>query len=72
MMGVLIYYVMVNNLCKGQCNVVVGLLMIVVQVISMIVGFWLMYVIMGLCSLFIWGDFIVYIMIGIFMFMMYM
>ncbi|MTH62803.1 ABC transporter permease [Paracoccus shanxieyensis] len=67
--GALIYHVTVNNLRKGQRNAVVGLLMTVAQAISMIAGFWLMYAIMGLRSSPIRGDFIVYIMTGIFMFM---
>jgi ABC-type polysaccharide/polyol phosphate export permease len=65
----LIYHVTVNNLRKGQRNAIVGLLMTVVQAIAMIVGFYLIYAIVGVRHSPIRGDFIVYIMTGIFMFM---
>lgn len=65
----LIYHVTVNNLRKGQRNAVIGLLMTVVQAITMIAGFYMMFAIMGVRSSPIRGDFIVYIMTGIFMFM---
>ncbi len=65
----LIYHVTVNNLRKGQRNAVVGLIMTVVQSIAMILGFYLIYAIVGVRTSPIRGDFIVYIMTGIFMFM---
>lgn len=65
----LIYHVTVNNLRKGQRNAVVGLIMTVVQAISMILGFYLLFAIMGVRHAPIRGDYIVYIMSGIFMFM---
>lgn len=65
----LIYHVTVNNLRKGQRNAVVGLLMTVVQAMVMIVAFLILFVIMGIRSSPIRGDFIVYIMTGIFMFL---
>lgn len=65
----LIYHVTVNNLRKGQRNALVGLLMTVMQTIAMIFGFWLMFAIMGVHRSPIRGDFIVYLMTGIFMFM---
>ena len=65
----LIYHVTVNNLRKGQRNAVVSLLMTVAQAVAMIAGFWLMFAIMGVRKAPIRGDFIVYIMTGIFMFM---
>lgn len=64
----LIYHVTVNNLRKGQRNAVVGLLMTVAQAVAMIAGFWLMFAIIGVRKSPIRGDFIVYIMTGIFMF----
>lgn len=65
----LIYHITANNLRKGQRNAVVGLLMTVAQAVVMIVGFYLMFAIMGVRKSPIRGDFIVYIMTGIFMFM---
>jgi ABC-type polysaccharide/polyol phosphate export permease len=65
----LIYHITANNLRKGQRNAVVGLLMTVAQALVMIAGFYLMYIIMGVRKSPIRGDFIVYIMTGIFMFM---
>ena len=65
----LIYHVTVNNLRKGQRNALVGLLMTVMQAIAMILGFYLIYAIVGVRTSPIRGDFIVYIMTGIFMFM---
>lgn len=65
----LIYHLTVNNLRKGQRNAVVGLIMTVAQAITMIAGFYLMFYIMGVKTSPIRGDFIVYIMTGIFMFM---
>lgn len=65
----LIYHVTVNNLRKGQRNAVVGLVMTVAQAMAMIAGFWLMFAIMGVRKSPIRGDFIVYLMTGVFMFM---
>ncbi|TWI34355.1 ABC-type polysaccharide/polyol phosphate export permease [Paracoccus sulfuroxidans] len=65
----LIYHVTVNELRKGQRNAVVGLLMTLVQGLVMIIGFYAMFWIIGVRKSPIRGDFIVYIMTGIFMFM---
>ena len=65
----LIYHVTVNELRKGQRNAIVSLLMTVVRSVAMIAGFFLMFVLLGVRQSPIRGDFIVYIMSGIFMFM---
>ncbi|MDT1063256.1 ABC transporter [Paracoccus sp. CPCC 101403] len=65
----LIYHVTANNLRKGQRNAIVGLLMTVVRGIMMILGFYLLFVIIGVRRSPLRGDFTVYIMTGIFMFM---
>lgn len=65
----LIYHVTVNELRKGQRNAVVGLLLTLVQSLVMILGFFAMFWIIGVRQSPIRGDFIVYIMTGIFMFM---
>ncbi|WP_347266909.1 ABC transporter [Paracoccus sp. (in: a-proteobacteria)] len=65
----LIYHVTVNNLRKGHRNAIVGLIMTVLQAIAMIAGFYLIFAIMGVRRAPIRGDYLVYIMSGIFMFM---
>ena len=65
----LIYHVTVNNLRKGHRNAVVGLIMTVMQAIAMIAGFYLVFAVMGVRRAPIRGDYLVYIMSGIFMFM---
>lgn len=65
----LIYHVTVNNLRKGQRNAVVGLVMTVMQSLAMILGFYLIFALMGVRKAPIRGDYLLYIMSGIFMFM---
>ncbi|UXU75585.1 MULTISPECIES: ABC transporter permease [unclassified Paracoccus (in: a-proteobacteria)] len=65
----LIYHVTVNNLRKGHRNALVGLIMTVVQAVAMIMGFYLIFALMGVRHAPIRGDYLVYIMTGIFMFM---
>lgn len=65
----LIYHVTANNIRKGHRNALIGLLMTVVQSIAMIAGFWLLFAVVGVRKSPIRGDFILYIMSGIFMFM---
>lgn len=65
----LIYHVTVYDLRKEHANAVVGLLMTILQSCLFILGFYGMYAIMGVRHSPIRGDFILYIMSGIFMFM---
>lgn len=65
----LIHHVTANNLRKTQRNAVVGLLMTIAQSLLMIIGFYLIFAIMGVRHAPLRGDFIVYIMTGIFMYM---
>lgn len=65
----LIYHVTVNNLRKGHRNALMGLVITVLQTVSMIAGFWLLFAVVGVRNSPIRGDFIVYLMTGIFMFM---
>ncbi|MDF3606915.1 ABC transporter [Paracoccus sp. DMF-8] len=67
----LIYHVTVYDLRKEHANAVVGLLMTIVQSSLFILGFYGIYMIMGVRNSPIRGDFILYIMSGIFMFMTY-
>ncbi|MFG6081588.1 ABC transporter permease [Paracoccus litorisediminis] len=64
----LIYHLTVNNLRKEQRNALAGLIMTVVRSLMMIAGFYLLFALVGVRSSPLRGDFIVYIMSGIFMF----
>ena len=64
----LIYHHTVHELRKSHRNALVGLLMALVQSLVMIAGFYLMFAIMGVRKSPLRGDFMIYIMSGIFMF----
>ncbi|WP_134679478.1 ABC transporter permease [Paracoccus ravus] len=64
----LIYHVTVNNLRKQERNPIIGLVMTVLRGVTMIAGFYLFYAILGIRGSPIRGDFVLYIMSGIFMF----
>ncbi len=64
----LIYHVAVRNVRKTHGNALIGLLMNMMQTIMMIVGFYVMYAVLGLTSQRVRGDFILYIMSGIFLY----
>lgn len=64
----LIYHMTVYNLRLGQRNAVWGLLLTLVNSVLLIAGFFLMYWLIGLRSSPIRGDFMLFIMSGIFMF----
>ena len=65
----LIYHVTVYDLRKDHRNAVVGLLMTILQSSLFVVGFLGMYMLIGVKHSPIRGDFIVFIMTGIFLFM---
>ncbi|MDS9467039.1 ABC transporter [Paracoccus sp. MBLB3053] len=65
----LIYHVTVNNLRKSDRNAIIGLMMTVVKSLTMIVGFYMLYALIGIRGSPIRGNFILYIMSGIFMFL---
>ncbi|HWL55668.1 MAG TPA: ABC transporter [Paracoccus sp. (in: a-proteobacteria)] len=65
----LIYHVTVNNLRKGQRNALVGLLMTIVQSMMMIAGLLMLFWVLGVRRSPIRGDFLLFIMSGIFLFM---
>lgn len=67
----LIYHVTVYNLRKEHANAVVGLLLTILQSCLFILGFYGIYLVLGVKTSPIRGDFILYIMSGIFMFMTY-
>lgn len=65
----LIYHMTVHNLRQTHRDPVIGLLMTVVQSLTMIAGFLLIFVILGVRTSPLRGDFVVYIMTGIFVYM---
>lgn len=67
--GALIYHQTVHNLRQGHSNALMSIAMTVLQSLVMIVGFLAMYWIFGVRRSPIRGDFLMFIMSGIFMFM---
>ncbi|MEZ5798845.1 MAG: ABC transporter permease [Paracoccaceae bacterium] len=65
----LIYHATIRNLRKGYGNAVYGLVMNVVQAALILVIFVVMFSILGLRNAAIRGDFILYVMSGVFMFL---
>ncbi|WP_299357891.1 ABC transporter [uncultured Paracoccus sp.] len=65
----LIYHQTVHNLRKSHSNAVIGLAMAVLQSMVLVVGFFAMYWLMGVKRSPVRGDFIIFIMTGIFLFM---
>ena len=65
----LIYHQTVHTLRQTHANAVIGILITMMQSVLMVAGFLAMYWVMGVKRSPIRGDFIVYIMSGIFMFM---
>lgn len=65
----LIYHSAVRNIRKSHRNAVVGLLMNILQSVLFIAAFYAMFSLMGLRKSAVRGDFMLYIMSGIFLFM---
>ena len=68
-MAELIYHATVRNIRKSHGNALIGLLMNMLQTIMLVLVFYLMFSILGLRGTAIRGDFLLYIMSGIFLFM---
>lgn len=64
-----IYHATVRNVRKTHSNAIVGILMNMLQTMILVAVFYLMYSILGLRDSLIRGDFLLYIMSGIFMYM---
>ncbi|MHA6265582.1 ABC transporter permease [uncultured Aliiroseovarius sp.] len=64
-----IYHATVFSLRRTHTNAVIGLLLNIVQTMMLVAVFYLMFVVLGLRSSAIRGDFLLYILSGIFMFM---
>jgi len=65
----LIFHVAVRHVRKSHRNALVGLLINILQTVMMLAVFWLMFTILGMRRSTIRGDFLLYLMSGIFMFM---
>ncbi len=65
----LIYHQTVHNLRQSHSNAVVGLAMSILQSLAMVIGFVAMFYVLGVRRSPIRGDFMVFVMTGIFMFM---
>ncbi len=65
----LIYHGTVRELRKSHGNAVVGLLMNILQSIIFVAAFYLMFVVLGIKGAALRGDFVLYIMSGVFLFM---
>ncbi|TMV71199.1 ABC transporter permease, partial [Thioclava sp. BHET1] len=64
----LVYHVAVRHVRRTHGNALIGLLMNMMQTVVMIVAFYVLYHVLGLTSQRIRGDFILYIMSGIFLY----
>lgn len=65
----LIYHATVRSVRRGHRNAMVGLLMNIFQTVLMLAIFYLMFSVLGIRGNAIRGDFVVYLLSGIFMFM---
>jgi ABC-type polysaccharide/polyol phosphate export permease len=65
----LIFHSTVRNLRKDHGNAVIGLLMNILQTVVLVLAFYLMFSVLGMRGSAIRGDFLLYIMSGIFLFM---
>lgn len=65
----LVYHSIVRDVRKGSRNAIMGLLTNMIQTVVFIVVFYFMYSIMGMRGLAIRGDFILYLMTGIFLYL---
>ncbi|MEM6479213.1 MAG: ABC transporter permease [Pseudomonadota bacterium] len=65
----LIYHSTVRNVRKNDSNALIGLIMNMLQAIMFVAAFYLMFSVLGLRGMAIRGDFLVYIMSGIFLFL---
>ncbi|MBI1217255.1 MAG: ABC transporter permease [Rhodobacteraceae bacterium] len=64
----LIYHISVRNVRKTHGNAVIGLLLNMMQTAMMIIVFYVMYKVLGLASMRVRGDFVLYIMSGVFLY----
>ena len=65
----LIFHVSIRNLRKSHGNAIVGLVLAIVQAIIMVLTMYFLFDVMGLRKVAVRGDFMLYVMSGVFMFM---
>jgi ABC-type polysaccharide/polyol phosphate export permease len=65
----LIFHVSIRNLRKSNGNAVLGLVMSIVQALMMVLIMYFLFSILGVRKIAIRGDFLLYVMSGVFMFM---
>lgn len=65
----LIYHATVRNVRKTHGNAVIGLLLNIMQTVILVLAFYFMFAILGMRSSAVRGDFLLYIMSGIFLFL---
>lgn len=65
----LIFHATVRNIRKSHGNAVIGLLMNIMQTVVLVAVFYVMFDVLGLRGSAVRGDFMLYVMSGIFMFM---
>lgn len=65
----LIYHTIVRNIRKSHENALIGLLMNMLQAVLFVAAFYVMFTMLGLRGMALRGDFLVYIMSGIFLFL---
>ncbi|GGD22661.1 ABC transporter permease [Sinisalibacter lacisalsi] len=65
----LIYHATVRNVRKTHSNAIIGILLNMLQTMTLVAVFYVMFAILGLRGSMIRGDFLLYIMSGIFMYM---
>ncbi|MEL6607355.1 MAG: ABC transporter permease [Pseudomonadota bacterium] len=65
----LIYHSIVRNMRKDHSNALIGLMMNMLQAVMFVAAFYFMFSVLGLRGVALRGDFVVYIMSGIFLFL---
>ena len=68
-MAELLYHATVRNVRSTHGNAIIGLILQIVQAMIMLAAFYFMFMILGLRSIAIRGDFLLYLMSGIFLFL---
>ena len=65
----LVYHATVANVRSSHCNALIGLGIEILQTIIFLVAFYLMFTVLGMTGNAIRGDFLLYLMTGIFLFL---
>ena len=68
-LSTLVYHAAVRNVRKSHGNAVVGLLLNIFQTVLLVVVFYVMFEVLGMRSTAVRGDYVLYLMSGIFLFM---